>query len=57
MPDKNGIVKDEKVYAIVQNSVSEEAKKVFGNVTDYFKSGLAGKDGNQEFFIYGKNEI
>lgn len=55
--DKNGIVKDEKVYAIVQNSVSEEAKKVFGNVTDYFKSGLAGKDGNQEFFIYGKNEI
>lgn len=54
--DKNGIVKDEKNYAIVQNNISEEAKKVFGDVTDYFKSGLAGKDGNQEFFIYGQNQ-
>lgn len=55
--DKNGIVKDEKVYSIVQNNVTEEAKKVFGCVIDYFQSGLAGKDGNQEFFIYGKNEL
>jgi 23S rRNA (cytidine1920-2'-O)/16S rRNA (cytidine1409-2'-O)-methyltransferase len=55
--DKNGIVKDEKVYGIVQNNVTSEAKKVFGNVLDYFQSGLAGKDGNQEFFIYGKNEL
>lgn len=55
--DKNGIVKDEKVYGIVQNNVTEEAKKVFGHVLDYFQSGLAGKDGNQEFFIYGKNEL
>lgn len=55
--DKNGIVKDEKVYGIVQNNVTEEAKKVFGRVLDYFQSGLTGKDGNQEFFIYGKNEL
>ncbi len=55
--DKNGIVKDEKIYGIVQNIVTEEAKKVFGKVLDYFQSGLAGKDGNQEFFIYGKNEL
>lgn len=55
--DKNGIVKDEKVYAIVQNTITEEAKKNFGEVLNYFKSGLSGKDGNQEFFIYGKNQI
>lgn len=54
--DKNGIVKDEKYYSIVQNNISKEALKVFGNVTDYFKSDLQGKDGNQEFFIYGKNQ-
>lgn len=55
--DKNGIVKDEKVYGIVQNNVTEEAKKVFGQVLDYFESGITGKDGNQEFFIYGKNQF
>jgi 23S rRNA (cytidine1920-2'-O)/16S rRNA (cytidine1409-2'-O)-methyltransferase len=54
--DKNGIVKDEKYYAVVQNNVCEEAEKVFGHVEDYFKSDLQGKDGNQEFFIYGENE-
>lgn len=55
--DKNGIVKDEKMYAIVQNTISEEAKRIFGEVTDYFASELQGKDGNQEFFIYGKNQF
>lgn len=54
--DKNGIVKDEKIYVIVQNTITEEAKKNFGEVLNYFKSGLTGKDGNQEFFIYGKNQ-
>lgn len=54
--DKNGVVKDEKIYFVVQNKVAEEAKKIFGTVIDYFKSGLSGKDGNQEFFIYGKNQ-
>lgn len=54
--DKNGIVKDEKVYAIVQNNISTEAEAVFGKVLDYFKAGLQGKDGNQEYFIYGKNQ-
>jgi len=54
--DKNGIVKDEKVYAIVQNNISAEAESVFGKVLDYFKAGLQGKDGNQEYFIYGQNQ-
>ena len=55
--DKNGIVKDEKTYDLVQTIVSEEAGKIFGRVIDFFKSELQGKDGNQEFFIYGQNEI
>jgi 23S rRNA (cytidine1920-2'-O)/16S rRNA (cytidine1409-2'-O)-methyltransferase len=55
--DKNGIVKDEKYERIVQNSITEESNKIFGTVIDYFKSDLQGKDGNQEFFIYGQNSI
>ncbi len=55
--DKNGIVKDEKTYVLVQNNVTAEAVRVFGQVIDYFKSGLQGKDGNQEFFIYGKKQL
>lgn len=55
--NKKGIVKDEKVYAIVQNMISAEAEAIFGKVLDYFKAGLQGKDGNQEFFVYGKNQI
>ncbi len=55
--DKNGIVKDEKFYSVVQNNVMSEAQNVFGSVTQYFKSALDGKDGNQEFFIYGHKKI
>ncbi|MBC7420880.1 MAG: TlyA family RNA methyltransferase [Bdellovibrio sp.] len=55
--DRNGIIKDEKVYALIQNEVTEKAVQVFGEVKDYFKSDLPGKDGNQEFFIYGKNKF
>lgn len=52
--DKNGIVKDEKTYLIVQNRITLKAQQIFGQVLDYFKCDLIGKDGNQEFFIYGK---
>lgn len=54
--DKNGIVKDDKIYQLVQNNVEAEAVSVFGDVKDYFMSELTGKDGNQEFFIYGTNQ-
>ena len=54
--DKNGIVKDDKFYQLVQNNVQAEALSVFGKVKDYFISELTGKDGNQEFFIYGTNQ-
>lgn len=53
--DKNGIVKDTKNYAIVEKTIRNETEIIFGSVLNYFKSSVVGKDGNQEFFIYGKN--
>lgn len=52
--DKNGIVKNIRVFAEIEQNVRECAQKYFKNVSAYFESELAGKDGNQEFFIYGK---
>jgi 23S rRNA (cytidine1920-2'-O)/16S rRNA (cytidine1409-2'-O)-methyltransferase len=53
--DKNGIVKNLHVY----NSIEENIRKIcldnFNNVEAYIKSDIMGKDGNQEFFIHGKN--
>ena len=54
--DKNGIVKHNKFYSVVENQVRDAAEFHFGKVLDYFSSELTGKDGNQEFFIYGKNQ-
>lgn len=53
--DKNGIVKDAKNYAIVEEAIRKQSEIIFGSVLNYFKSSVIGKDGNQEFFIYGKN--
>lgn len=55
--DKNGIIKDKSIYALVEKEVKEKVFSVFGEVKDYFRSELLGKDGNQEFFIYGKNKV
>jgi len=55
--DRNGIVKDAKKYGLVQNVIEQEARQQFGDVIDYFQSETPGKDGNQEFFIYGKKTI
>lgn len=53
--DRNGIVKNPKSYARVQINIEQEASLQFGNVISYIACDLSGKDGNQEFFIYGKN--
>ncbi len=53
--DSNGIVKEDSVYRIVEKEIREVCKKYFKNVLNYFESSLLGKDGNREFFIYGKN--
>lgn len=51
--DKNGIVKYNSVYADVQARITKEAQQLFGDVKNFFESGLLGKEGNKEFFIYG----
>lgn len=51
--DKNGIVKNASVYADVQTRITDEARKIFGQVQSFFESSLLGKEGNKEFFIYG----
>ncbi len=53
--DKNGIVKNKKVYAEIEIKIKKLFQDHFGNVTDYFESAVPGKDGNLEFFIYGRN--
>lgn len=52
--DRNGVVKEPKKYGLVQSVIEQEARQQFGNVIDYFSSETPGKDGNQEFFIYGQ---
>lgn len=55
--DKNGIVKDYSVYIQIEENIKKMALLNFNNVESYIKSEIVGKDGNQEFFIYGKNCI
>ena len=52
--DKSGIVKNKNVYARIEIQVKECALHYFKNVEAYIESALPGKDGNQEYFIYGK---
>lgn len=55
--DRNGVVKNVKKYSLVQSVIEQEARQQFGNIIDYFESETPGKDGNQEFFIYGQKTI
>jgi len=52
--DENGLVKDPAIFKQVEQTISEKALQSFKNVTAYFPCEVLGKDGNQEFFIYGK---
>ena len=53
--DKNGIVNDSSVYAEIEKTIRSAAMEIFKNVEYYIASGILGKDGNREYFIYGKN--
>ncbi len=53
--DKNGIVNDSSIYAEIEKRVRSVALAVFKNVESYTTSEILGKDGNREYFIYGKN--
>ena len=52
--DENGLVRDHKIYETVEQDVRAKALQFFKNVEKYFPCEVLGKDGNQEFFIYGK---
>lgn len=51
--DKNGLVKNAKLYKTVETDVRRSALQYFKNIDAYFSCDILGKDGNQEFFIYG----
>lgn len=53
--DKNGIVNDSSVYVEIEKRIRAAALEIFKNVEAYTISGILGKDGNREYFIYGKN--
>jgi 23S rRNA (cytidine1920-2'-O)/16S rRNA (cytidine1409-2'-O)-methyltransferase len=55
--DKNGLVKNTKVYKTVEAEVRKSVMQYFKNVEAYFPCEVIGKDGNQEFFIYGRKTL
>lgn len=50
--DKNGIVRDEKLFQEVQFKIHGSLEKNKFSVHDYFPCELKGQDGNQEFFVF-----
>lgn len=54
--DKNGIVSDAKVYNTIQANITSLCENLFQCECKYFESSITGKDGNKEFFIYGRKK-
>lgn len=52
--DDHGVVKDPSLLGPVRDKVTASVRDSGWKVIDYFSSGLRGKDGNQEFFIYAE---
>jgi 23S rRNA (cytidine1920-2'-O)/16S rRNA (cytidine1409-2'-O)-methyltransferase len=50
--DKNGVVRDETLFASVEALVLRALEKCGFSRVDYFASNVKGQDGNQEFFVY-----
>ncbi|OIQ67429.1 16S/23S rRNA (cytidine-2'-O)-methyltransferase TlyA [mine drainage metagenome] len=48
---KGGIVKEESLYAVVEQRLRECCADLGLSVTDWFDSPIAGGDGNREFFV------
>ena len=55
--DKNGLVKNIKVYKTVETEIKKSVMQYFKNVEAYLACEVIGKDGNQEFFIYGRKTV
>lgn len=52
--NKKGIVTNTEQYIVIENKIKQSLKILGLTVIDYFPSDVAGKDGNQEFFVYAK---
>lgn len=48
----NGIVKDEKLFALVEKKIRDLCNQIGKRVDAYFPSSIEGKDGNKEFFVF-----
>ena len=54
--DKNGIVKNKNVYLDIQLNLKKLFTLYFNDVQNYIECPIRGKEGNTEFFIYGRNK-
>ncbi len=52
--NKNGIVTNHEQFLVVENKIKQNLESLGLTVLEYFPSGIAGKDGNQEYFVYAK---
>lgn len=55
--NKQGIVKDESSYETVEQEIKDSCASNNLEVMDYFSSGMEGRDGNKEYFVYAKKNI
>ncbi len=53
---KRGIVKDETLFAKVEDKIKKSAESSEFSIKDYFPSKIEGKDGNREFFIFAQKK-
>lgn len=53
--DRSGIVKDSKLYPVLETKVKSMAEASGLVVENYFASKVPGKDGNREFFLYARH--
>lgn len=51
--NKSGLVKNEQIFIKIEQEIKDLCLFEFGHFTAYEKCSILGKDGNQEFFIYG----
>jgi 23S rRNA (cytidine1920-2'-O)/16S rRNA (cytidine1409-2'-O)-methyltransferase len=53
---KGGLVKDPRLYSVVEDRVKSLCESSGMTVKDYFNSSIEGKDGNREFFIFAQKK-
>ncbi|MGZ3796981.1 MAG: TlyA family RNA methyltransferase [Pseudobdellovibrionaceae bacterium] len=53
---KGGLVKDPRLYSMIEDKVIKLCESSGLGVKDYFNSPIEGKDGNREFFIFAQKK-